>query len=511
MYRITYQKISPNPSFPKRGEKEIPRFSLLALTLLLFLTGCAVGPNYHRPEIDTPQSWRFEEKEVKDVVNTKWWEQFNDPVLNDLIDIALQENKDVKIAAAVIEEFMGRYGITRSTLFPQVFAGASAGRDRATEDGPAPLSPAVENPADNYQVFLSAGWEIDLWGRLRRATEAARADLLSTEEAQRTVILTLVTSVATAYIDLRDLDKQLEISIRTAKSREDSYKLFKLRFEGGVISELELNQVKSEYEAALAAIPQLEKTITQQENALSVLLGRNPGAIPRGKTIDELILPAVPAGLPSDLLMNRPDIRQAEQDLVAANARIGVARAQYFPTISLTGLFGWASTDLSDLFSGPAKTWSWAVPVAVPIFTGGAISGQVRAAEAIQQQTLVRYQQVIQTAFRETEDSLIDQKKTTEQLQTLKEQLGSLGNYARIARLRYDNGYTSYIEVLDAERSLFNAELTYTQTQGFLFQALINLYKAMGGGWITEAEQLTVQKNDGQDILKENTTTGVIK
>lgn len=464
-----------------------------ALLFIVALSGCMVGPNYNRPDVDMPETWRFEEKEVKDIVNTQWWEQFQDPVLNELINIALQENKDVKISAAVIEEFMGRYGIIRSPLFPQIYAGATAGRDRATEEGPSPLSPAVENPANNYQTFLSASWEIDLWGKLRRATEAARADLLSTEEAQRTVILSLVTSVAGAYINLRDLDKQLEIAKQTAKTREDSYNLFKLRFNGGVISELELNQVKSEYEQALSTIPVIEKNITQQENALSVLLGRNPGAIPRGKTIDDLTLPAVPAGLPSDLLVNRPDIRQAEQDLIAANARIGVARAQYFPSISLTGLFGWASTDLSDLFSGPAKTWSWAAPVTAPIFTGGAISGQVKAAEAIQQQALVRYQQVIQNAFREVEDSLVDQRKTMEQLQTLKMQVGSLGNYARIARLRYDNGYTSYIEVLDAERSLFNAELTYTQTQGFLFQALINLYKAIGGGWVEAAEQISVK------------------
>jgi outer membrane protein, multidrug efflux system len=482
--------------------------------LLLFIStlfGCMVGPNYQRPVVDTPEKWRFEEKDVKDIVNTAWWGQFHDPVLNELITISLQENKDVKIAAAVIEEFMGRYGVVRSPLFPQIGAGAIAGRERSTEEGPAPVSRGVENPANNYQVFLNASWEIDLWGKLRRATEAARADLLSTEEAKRTVILSLVSSVAGAYINLRDLDKQLEIAKQTAKAREDSYKLFKLRFEGGVISELELNQVKSEYEQALSTIPVIEKAVVQQENALSVLLGRNPGAIQRGKTVDELVLPGIPAGLPSDLLANRPDIRQAEQNLISANAQIGVARAQYFPSISLTGLFGWASTDLSDLFGGPAKTWSWAVPVAAPIFTGGAISGQVKAAEAIQQQTLVRYQQVIQNAFRETEDSLVDQRKTKEQLQTLKQQVGSLTDYARIARLRYDNGYTSYIEVLDAERSLFNAQLTYAQTQGVLFQALINLYKAMGGGWITEAEQLTVQKNDVPDLPKENTATGVKK
>jgi multidrug efflux system outer membrane protein len=475
---------------------------LILFSLTIVLSACMVGPNYQRPDVDMPDTWRFGEKEATDIVNTAWWEQFQDPVLNELINTALQENKDVKFAAAAIEEYVGRYGIARSPLFPQIYAEATAGRDRSTEKGSAPLSPAVENPANNYQAFLSASWEIDLWGKLRRSTEAARADLLSTEEAKRTVILSLVSSVAAAYINLRDLDKQLEIAKQTAKTREDSYNLFKLRFEGGVISELELSQVKSEYEQALSTIPSIEKTIVQQENALSVLLGRNPGSIPRGKNVDELKLPAVPAGLPSDLLANRPDIRQAEQDLIAANARIGVARAQYFPSISLTGLFGWASTDLSDLFSGPAKTWSWAAPVTAPIFTGGAISGQVKEAEAIQQQALINYQQVIQTAFRETEDNLVDQRKTKEQLETLKQQVGSLRNYAQIARLRYDNGYTSYIEVLDAERSLFSAELTYAQTQGLLFQALINLYKAMGGGWVAEAEQLTVQQYNEKEGKK---------
>ncbi|MFZ2198189.1 MAG: efflux transporter outer membrane subunit [Thermodesulfovibrionales bacterium] len=466
---------------------------LLILLTAFSLFGCMMGPNYQRPAVDTPQTWRFEEKEVKDVVNTAWWEQFNDPVLNDLILTALRENKDVKIAAARVEEFIGRYGTTRAALFPQIGAGAAYGRQRVSEiTGPSPLEDIGANPTFNSsQLFLNAAWEIDLWGKLRRATEAARADLLSTEEAQRTVILTLVTSVASTYIDLRDLDKQLVIAHQTAKSREESYDLFQKRFEGGVISELELNQVKSEYEQALSTIPQFEKNIAQVENFLSTLLGRNPGQIPRGKTVDQLTLPAVPAGLPSDVLVNRPDIRQAEQNLIAANANIGVAKSLYFPSISLTGLFGWASNDLDDLFRGPAKTWSWAVPATMPIFTAGAIAGQVRAAEAIQQQALISYEQSIQTAFREVEDALIDQKKTREQIVAQGRQVDSLRNYARIARLRYDNGYTSYIEVLDAERSLFNAELSYAQTQGVLFLSLVNLYKSTGGGWVVTAEGMT--------------------
>ena len=235
----------------------------------------------------------------------------------------------------------------------------------------------MKNPSDNYQAGFNGSWEIDIWGKLRRATEASKADLLSTEEARQAVILSLVSAVANGYITLRDFDKQLEIATRTAKTREESYKLFKLRYEGGVISELELNQVKSEYEQALATIPQVEKQITFQENALSVLLGRNPGPIDRGKSIDELTLPAVPAGLPSDLLEKRPDVRQAEQALVAANARIGVAKAQFFPTISLTGLFGWASVELSNLFTGPAQVWSWGGAAVAPIFTGGSLHGAV--------------------------------------------------------------------------------------------------------------------------------------
>lgn len=458
---------------------------------ILLLSSCMIGPNYQRPQVDTPQSWRFEDKQAKDIANTAWWEQFNDPVLTDLIKIALKENKDLLIAASRVEEFIGYYVSTRGSLFPQVDASATAGRQRLTERGISRIPVGGQATFDNYQALINMSWEIDMWGRLRRATEAARADLLSTEEARRALILTLVTSIANAYIDLRNLDRQLDIARSTAKTREESYEIFKLRFEGGVISELELSQVKSEYEDALATIPQIEKNIAQQENALSLLIGRNPGFIPRGKTIDELIMLSVPQGLPSDLLERRPDIRQAEQDMVAANARIGVAKTLYFPNISLTGLFGFSSTELSKLSTGPAKTWNWAVPISAPIFTGGTISGQVHAAEAQQQQALLKYQKAIQTAFREVDDALVDQHKSRDRLAAQARQVDALLNYAQLARLRYENGYTSYLEVLDAERSLFNAEINYTQTQGTLFKALVNLYKAMGGGWVIEADRIS--------------------
>ncbi|WP_448873529.1 efflux transporter outer membrane subunit [Desulfobulbus propionicus] len=461
------------------------------LSLLIVVGGCTVGPDYRRPTVDTPANWRVDEQEARKLADSEWWRQFNDPVLGNLVTTALRENKDLLIAAARIEEFAGRYGVVRADLFPQVGGAAGYTRERTTETGDNRLATGYKATTDTFSATLNAGWEIDLWGRIRRSTEAARAQLIASEEGRRAVILTLVGNVASAYINLRDLDRQLEISRNTAKSRGESYALFKERFAGGIISDLELSQNRSQYEEALASIPSLEKAITQQENGLSILLGRNPGPIPRGKNIDQLTLPAVVAGLPSDLLERRPDIRQAEQTLIAANARIGVAKAAYFPSISLTGAFGSASGDLGDLFKGSSKVWSYSAPVTMPIFTAGKIAGSVREAEAIRQQALLGYQQAIQNGFREVNDALADQQHTTRQLAAQKSQVDSLRQYAGIARLRYDNGYTDYLAVLDAERSLFNAELAYTQTQGNLYLALINLYKAMGGGWVDRAEQVS--------------------
>ena len=461
------------------------RKPLFAALLALLLGGCMMGPDYFRPAVETPPAWRLTEQSAKDLANTAWWEQFGDPVLNDLMATALRENKDLMIAAARIEEFAGNYGIVRSGLFPQVGAGYEASRQRNTLPGD------VKSSTYNaYQVALSASWEIDIWGRIRRQTEAANAQLLASEEGRRGVILSLVGSVAGAYINLRNLDRQLEIAKATAKSRGESYELFKLRFEGGVISLLELSQNKSQYEEALASIPPLEKAIAQQENGLSLLLGRNPGPIPRGKDIDQLTLPEIPAGLPSELLERRPDIRRTEQNLIAANALIGAARAAYFPTISLTGLFGYASPSFSNLFNSENKVWQYSAPITMPIFTAGAIAGQVQAAEAVQQQALFGYQKAIQEAFREVDDSLINQDRTREQLLAQRRQVEALQQYASTARLRYDNGYTSFIEVLDAERSLFNVQLQYTQTHQVQLQAMINLYLAMGGGWVNEAEKV---------------------
>jgi len=462
---------------------------ILCCGVLLVLTGCmTVGPDYKRPAIDTPATYRFEEKETRDLANTAWWEQFKDPVLNGLVRTALDQNKDLLIATARIEEFFGRYFTTRGDQFPSAGGNADAFRQRLSEKSTLSPIDGKDNPYNQYEAFLNAGWEIDFWGKFRRATEAARAELLGTEEGRRTVVLTLVSAVAAAYVDIRALDKQLEITQRTADSRKSTLELFQLRFQNGIISEVDLSQAESEYEDALARIPDIERAIGQTENALSVLLGRNPESIPRGLTLDELILPAVPAGVPSELLERRPDIRRAEQSLMAANARIGVAKSLYFPTISLTGAFGTVSTDLSNLFTAASRTWNFGVPLSVPLFTAGRIGGEVKATEAAQQQALYGYQQTIQNAFREVDDALLDRSKSGQRLDALSRQLKALNNYARLARFRYDEGYTSYLEVLDAERSLFNVELAHTTSQNVLFRSLINIYKAMGGGWVEIAE-----------------------
>jgi outer membrane protein, multidrug efflux system len=464
--------------------------SIVIVMNLLLLGGCAIGPDYRKPEITSPPAWMVDIQKAQDTANTTWWGQFNDPVLNELIGSALRENRDLRVATARVEEYYGRYGATRADLFPQVGYGGSAGKVQLTEKGPYAFS-GTGSQFSSYQANFSASWEIDIWGKLRRATEAAKADLAAAEDVRSGVILSLVTSVATAYIDLRSLDQQLEIARQTAKLREESVRLFDLRFKGGNISEMELSQVRSEYYVAMAAIPDLEKRVRQQENLISLLLGRNPGPIARGKALGEIALPAVPAGLPSDILARRPDIRQAEQQLIAANARIGVAKGQYFPSISLTGMFGSASTDLSDLFTGPAKTWNFAGNITGPIFNAGKIKGDVKAATSIQQQALSTYEKAVQNGFREFEDALIDQDRTRLQLDAQVKQVEALATYARLARLRYENGYTSYIEVLDAERSLFSGQLSNAQTQDVLLRALVNLYKATGGGWVVEADKLS--------------------
>ena len=461
---------------------------VLSITLaVLFLSACAVGPDYEKPEIDTPDVYRFTDEEASDVINTRWWTQFEDPVLDELIDEALRANLDVRTAAARVEQFAARLNITRSEYFPQVGYGVGADRQGISRDRANALG--IDRITTSYEATINVGWELDVWGRIRRATEASRAQLLAAEEARRTVILSLVSSVATGYISLRRLDRQLEIALQTRDLRAESLRLFELQFKGGVIGQLQLSQIQSEYELAVSAVPTIERDIAIQENLISILLGRNPGAIPRGKTIDKLTFAQVPEGVPSDLLLRRPDIRQAEQDLIANNALIGVARAAYFPRISLTGFAGFVSGDLDAWFDSDSAAWAAGGALAGNIFTGGALKGNVKQAEALQQQSLFAYQQSIITSLKEVEDALVSTQKAREKLLSDGRRVDALKEYARIARLRYDNGFTSYIEVLDSERSLFAAQLNFVDTQRDIYVGLVNTYKAMGGGWVVLAEQ----------------------
>lgn len=468
---------------------------LVSLASVLSLAGCLIGPDYHRPVVNVPNSYNYDDKESQATANTTWWKQFQDPVLDSLIAEALASNKSVKIAAANIEQAVGTLTQTRAPLFPQATYSASGTRQRASEVSASGWSSGIPNPQTSLSLLAGATWELDLWGRIRRLSEAAQANLLASDEARRGVILSLVASVAGDYLQLRGYDEQLAISRRTLKTYGESVRLFELQFRYGQVSQMNVEQARTQYETAAAAIPQIEMQIVQMENALSILLGRNPGPIPRGKSILELALPAVPAGVPSQVLENRPDIRQSEQSLVAANAQIGAAKALYFPTISLTGNLGTSSADLKDLFKGPARVWSYAGSVTGPIFKAGEISGLVYQARAAQQAALLGYEAAIQGAFADVENALASREKLGEQLDAQGRLVKASREYERLALLLYDGGYAPYSTVLQAQQQLFPAELNWVQTRAQLFAFLVTIYKVMGGGWVDEADKLTGDQN----------------
>jgi multidrug efflux system outer membrane protein len=461
---------------------------LIALPLLL-LCACSVGPDYVRPAAPIYDRWNVGYPVAADLANLPWWQQFGDPVLDSLIETAIRENLDLRVAAARVDQFLGALDTTRSQYFPQISANYTGGQQR---------QPGL--PIESHQVTVNAGWEFDLWGRIRRSTEAVQAQIYGSEAGRRGVLMTLVANVASGYLTLGGLDRQLEVTRDTASAYAESLKLFWLRFQYGTVSQLEVSQAESQYESARQSIPVYESLIRQQENLLSLLLGRPPGPIPRGKSLDELKPPGIPAGLPSELLERRPDIIQAEQTLIAANAEIGVARAAYFPKISLTGILGFASTDIGRLFASGADIWSATGQVAAPLFSFGAISGQVKQAEAQKQRALFQYRQAILTAFREVEDALIKTAKGREQLVAQERQVHSLGQYARISRIQFEAGTSNYLQVLDADRSLFSGRLALNQTRSDLLAAMVSVYKSMGGGWVTEADKLNLPNGKNCDM-----------
>ncbi len=457
----------------------------LALATALTLAACTVGPDYVKPTVDSPPAWRLTYEQAADVANTRWWEQFGDPVLTELVDSALRDNRDLVVAAARVDAFLGQLVTTRSQLYPQADYKLGASRDRASTAG----LPEGTDPYSNlYRGALGASWQLDLFGRVRRQTEAAQARVYATEQGRRGVVISVVTSVTTSYIQLRALDRQLEVSRQTAANNANTLRVFDLRHKGGVVSRLELEQAQSQYQQALAAIPALEQRIAAQENLIAVLQGRNPYPIPRGKALDQLHLPAIPSDLPSTLLERRPDILQAEQDLIAANADIGAAKALYYPQISLTGSYGSVSLAFASFLSGPATAWSIAAGLAGPLFTAGSVAGQVSSAQANAAGTLAIYQQTVFNAFRETNDAITGTLKKRDETAAQQKRVTSLREYARLSRVRFNSGYASYLEVLYAENELFAAELAAVQTYSDAYMQLVAVYRAMGGGWIDLAD-----------------------
>jgi outer membrane protein, multidrug efflux system len=456
----------------------------LAMTMVMLgsMAGCMVGPNYHRPAAQTPGVFRDlsenPQAQASSFADLRWWQVFQDPQLQELIRTALKENYDLQLATERISAARAQVTITRSSLFPQVGAGANfaGGKD--------PTSQATYNI---LTLTADAAFQLDLFGRLRRATEAARAQLLATQDARDTVVLTLVSDVASDYFTLLQLYLELQITRDTVKTQEDSVKLTRLRLDHGVATKLDVLQAQQVLDTANAQVPDLERQIAQEEDAISILLGHYPESVPRGLPLAQQPLPPeVPPGLPSNLLERRPDIRQVEQNLITANAEIGVARAAFFPQISLTGAGGGAfgrSTLLTGLMSSQIGIWSYGAQVSQPIFTGGALRGNLRLGESEQRQQLIAYKQAIQLSFRDVSDALIGYQKLHQVRVAQETTVKDLQDTVDTSLRRYRGGITTYLEVLDGQRSLFSAELTLAQARGDEYQSLVQLYKALGGGW----------------------------
>jgi multidrug efflux system outer membrane protein len=455
------------------------------------LAGCTVGPNYKRPQVAVPTNFRapvpLPEPQSASLADLKWFEVFHDDKLQELIRVALVENYDLLDAVARVQEARANLGIVHSNQLPQVDASGALEFTRLSRDGQFPLPASfvtTQNRNWGQATLNLLSFEVDLWGRLRRATQAARANLLSAEENRKAVVSTLVSEVASNYFQLRELDYELEISQRTLESRRTSLQLVSDRKDGGIATRLDLRQAEQLVSSAAETVPTLQQQIEQTENRIALLLGRNPESIPRGRSlIEQEVPPEVPAGLPSALLDRRPDIRAAEQALVAANANIGVAKAAYFPQISLSGALGGQSTRLANLFSGPNGAWSFVPQVTQPIFAGGRLKSTVRLAEAERDSAQIAYQRSIQTAFREVSDALIAHQRTHESRLEQERLVIALLDRKDLAYTRYRGGVDTQLNALDADRDLFQAELTLAEIRYAELLSVVDLYKALGGGW----------------------------
>ena len=460
---------------------------LILLSFLLSLPGCSMIPAYERPKMELPAAWNDAPAQGLSV-GESWWTVYGDPALDALVAEAYEHNRDLALAVARVDEARALSRVAESQLFPAFDATAQRNRTRSSAVSAIPLPPSVPLVRNDYSAQLNVSYELDLWGRLRGANAAARADLMATQAARDTVRLALGADVVRSYFTLLAFDEQLAATRRTLALREDNLRLQRVRQTAGLLSDYELRQLEAEVSAARAQVPALERSRTSEELALSVLLGRSPRAITeavvqRSGDRNEPPPALVPEGLPSDLLMRRPDIVEAEQRLIGANARIGVARAAMFPNISLTGYLGSESGALGDLFSGPARIWQLAFGLAQPIFQGGRLSAEVEAVKARQQQVLVQYQKAVQESFREVRQALSAQTRSREVFEAESARSGSLNDTLRLARIRYDNGLVSQLEVIDAERNLLSAELNRLDALRAQRVAVADLVRALGGGW----------------------------
>jgi multidrug efflux system outer membrane protein len=468
----------------------MPRTPLTVLLAAVILAGCAVGPNYQRPEVTPPQQFRSQvaPAEAGSLADLPWWQVFNDKALQGLITQALAGNYDLKVAVARIEQARAQVDVVRADFWPQVGYQASAARQKSF----IPLPQLEANVTYNsFQAAINAAWELDLWGRIRRSSEAATAGLFAQEDVRRGVMLTLVSDIAANYFLLIELDRQLAIAQESATVYKQTLDLFNQRFEAGRDSKLGVVRARAAYESSNAAIAALNRAITQQENAICVLLGTYPRAIERGTQLEQQAMPATPVGLTSDLLQRRPDIMQVEQVMIGANAEIGVAVANYFPRIGLSALYGGQGVEVGDLFKSNFSIWSIAAGLTGPIFQGGRLRANVRAQEAFWDESIAQYKKTVTGAFRETSDALIAQQTLVAQRSALEGQVQANREAVDLAMQRYTGGRASYFEVLDAEQSLFPSEDALAQTQRDQLIAVVSLYKALGGGWNMKDEEWT--------------------
>jgi multidrug efflux system outer membrane protein len=456
---------------------------LISFFLALAVTSCMVGPKLEKPVVDAEEQFRFDSIAEDSMINLAWWELISDPELDTMIYLALEHNQDILIAMSRIEQAYAVLGVSKADLYPQF------GYDISGSYGKPSTAGTGSDAGGMINITPNVYWELDFWGKVRRSNQAARAEIAASEEALRMVQIGIITAVADGYFQLLDFDQRLEIARNTWETRKESLWIIEQRFEKGTVPEIDLNQAQQQEAIAAIAIPAYERGVARTENYLSILLGQNPRKLERGLLDEQLVPPDIPVGIPSELLQRRPDLIQAEQQFYAETARIGMTQAMRFPTFSITGAFGLASSDLSTLLSSDALMYSVGGSILGPIFNWGKNKRRVDIQKEVASQALYRYEQAVLNAFREVDDALVDVDTYGREVESRERQKRAATNAAMLSRLRYDGGQTAYLEVLETERSRFSAELETSAAKGSLLSSYLFLYKALGGGWITPAEE----------------------